>query len=331
MNPVPKTPLTTAAAVVALLLAGSVTSEAVSQDVLGTVTANLGAKRHKAATEDDVGVVITSTSYTQVTSTTITVPSSIAAARLLARFSAESVCNGAAGSWCTLRILVNGFEMNPVVGTDYAWDSPGDKGGTASIDRTSGILLAGTHTVSVEARLVGAATLLSLDDWLLTLELWKANPPITAPELLREDAPEPQVLSTFSSNMGAKRLTVVLNTEFSQTILTTFTALTAATVAIPSAFTTGRIVARFSGESACSTGNACALRILVDGVEMHAVSDDFAFDVPGGTLFESHSIERISGVLTPGTHTVVVQWAAIGGGTFTIDDWTLVIAVWRVS
>jgi hypothetical protein len=30
-------------------------------------------------------------------------------------------------------------------------------------------------------------------------------------------------------------------------------------------------------------------------------------------------------------HTVVVQWSKFGGGSFTIDDWALVIAVWRVS
>jgi hypothetical protein len=318
-----------AAAALALLLAGSLTAEARSQDVLGTITANLGAKRHQAVTETNT-LSISSTTYTQVTSTTISVPSSIGAARLMARFTAESSCSGT-GGWCTLRILVDGFEMNPVVGTDYAWDSGGDIAGTASIDRTSGILQPGTHTVSVEARLVGAATLLALDDWQLTLEIWKASPPTMATGSRREDAPEPQVLGTFSSNMGAKRLRMVTETAPSSTASPTFTALTATTVTIPSSFNTARIVARFSGESACTLGNACRLRILVDGIEMNPASGGTSFDVPLGTRVESQSVERTSGTLSPGTHTVVVQWATLGGSTFTIDDWALVVAVWRVS
>lgn len=318
-----------AAVVLALLFAEGLTAEAWSQNALATFNANFGAKRHKAVTETNTSI-ISSTTYTQVTSTTITVPSSIGAARLMARFSAESSCGGPSG-WCTLRILVNGFETNPVVGTDYAWDSPGDIAGTASIDRTSQLLLPGTHTVSVEGRLVGATTQLILDDWQLTLELWQANAPTSAPWSPRDDAPEPQLLSVLSSNKGAKRLKVVTDTAPSGTASPTFTALTATTVTIPSSFNTARIVARFSGESVCTLGNACRLRILVDGVEMNPASGSTSFDVPSGTRVESQSIERTSGTLSPGTHTVVVQWATVGGSTFTIDDWALVVAVWRVS
>jgi hypothetical protein len=100
---------------------------------------------------------------------------------------------------------------------------------------------------------------------------------------------------------------------------------------IPSSFNTARIVARFSGESMCTLGAACRLRILVDGVEMNPASFDTSFDVSAGTRVESQTIERTSGTLAPGMHTVVVQWSKFGGGSFTIDDWALVIAVWRVS
>jgi hypothetical protein len=320
-----------ALAFLALLFTGGLTAEARSQEVLATITADLGAKRHKSVTEGN-GTFFTSPSYTQVTATTVTIPSSIPTARLLARFSSESRCNGPSGSWCTLRILVNGFEMNPVVGTDYAWDSPGEVGATASIDRTSGILLPGTHTVSVEARPVGQATLLALDDWQLTLELWRAEPPLTsAREPERADVPEPLVVGSSSSNKGAKRLYMVTDTAPISTISSSYTALAATTITIPSAFNTARIAVRFSGESSCAVGNACALRMLVDGVEMDPVSGDFAFDVPGGPAIESQSIERTSGPLPPGIHIVAVQGAAIGGGTFAIDDWSLVITVWRVS
>jgi hypothetical protein len=320
-----------AAAVLALLFAGGLTTEAWSQNALAAFSANFGAKRHKAVTETNT-VVIASTTYTEVTSTTISVPSSIGAARLLARFSAESACSSPSGSsWCTLRILVDGLEANPVVGGDYAWDSAGDNAGTASIDRTSQILLPGTHTVSVEGRLVGtAATQLVLDDWHLSLELWQANAPTSA-SALGDDAPQPLLLSALSSNKGAKRLKVVTDSEPTTTASPTYTALTATTIMIPSSFNTARIVARFSGESMCTLGAACRLRILVDGVEMNPASFDTSFDVSAGTRVESQTIERTSGTLAPGMHTVVVQWSKFGGGSFTIDDWALVIAVWRVS
>ena len=59
---------------------------------------------------------------------TFTVP---AATRdvFIARFTAESVCSGVSG-WCPVRILINGSEMDPVVGSDFAFDST--EAGTAS-------------------------------------------------------------------------------------------------------------------------------------------------------------------------------------------------------
>ncbi|GAB1689173.1 hypothetical protein [Krasilnikovia sp. M28-CT-15] len=92
-----------------------------------------------------------------------------------ARFSAESYCAG--GGWCSVRIIVirpNGtiFELNPVVGTDFAFDSgsTSDTWESHAIERTSPFLPAGAYRVQVQAGTVAGATLVRLDDWTLAVE-----------------------------------------------------------------------------------------------------------------------------------------------------------------
>lgn len=77
-----------------------------------------------------------------------------------------------------------------------------------------------------------------------------------------------------------------------------------------------RVLATVSGESACYGANGfCQLRILIDGVELTpAQNTDFAFDssdsnAEGAGSWEAHSIQRYSGNLAPGAHSVTVEVA----------------------
>lgn len=96
----------------------------------------------------------------------------------IARFTAESVCFGAAG-WCPVRILANGVEMDPASGTDFAFDS--SDGGAASpssweshsVER-SRVFTAGTLALNVTIQVQYMATApgmtFRLDDWHLTVQ-----------------------------------------------------------------------------------------------------------------------------------------------------------------
>jgi len=138
-----------------------------------TSRATHGAKAVMVQTKKDA-LTFTSTSYTNLTADTITVP---ATGRYLVvvRFSGESSCG--ATSWCTLRISVDGVEANPKVGADFAFDSPG--GSTwhsLAIERVSDPI-AGTGVpravaVAVDVAIVGSGSW-RIDDWAATAELWK--------------------------------------------------------------------------------------------------------------------------------------------------------------
>jgi hypothetical protein len=88
---------------------------------------------------------------------------------VLARFSGESACRGS-GGWCSVRLLIDGQEMAPQAGSDFAFDAPSAAGYSAHAMDRSAVVQAGTHTVQVQFAAVGAATSIRLDDWTLTLE-----------------------------------------------------------------------------------------------------------------------------------------------------------------
>jgi hypothetical protein len=92
------------------------------------------------------------------------------------------------------------------------------------------------------------------------------------------------------------------------------------------------IDARFTAESLCENASWCAARITVDNaahlidplIELSPSSgSDYAFDTPGG--YEGHAMERFSVFLSPGTYNVRVQAAVVGGGSFRLDDRSLVV------
>ncbi len=94
------------------------------------------------------------------------------------RFTAESQCTGTSG-WCTVRVVYFGpgggpFELNPVVATDFAFDSSNPSGNdlweSHAIERSTYRLGAGTYRFVVQARVVGASSL-RLDDWHFAGEL----------------------------------------------------------------------------------------------------------------------------------------------------------------
>ena len=162
-----------AAAVVAVLLVlAALGAEARAQDFIVNV-ASQGAKRLKVSNSTGF-FSVSGGAFTDLTSTTVQIPRHFNQARIIARFSAESNCQGAASTWCSLRILVDGVEMNPAVGSDFAFDSPGDNWSGKAIERTSGIVLSGTHTVTLQGALIFASQWF-LDDWQLTLEVWRVS------------------------------------------------------------------------------------------------------------------------------------------------------------
>jgi hypothetical protein len=107
---------------------------------------------------------------TMVTSITLTSPHMFDA-----RYTAESQCQGNVG-WCSVRIVVilpSGalIELDPVVGTDFAFDSAStDQFEGHAIERTSQLFSVGTYRIQVQAAVVAGATQLRLDDQTLVVE-----------------------------------------------------------------------------------------------------------------------------------------------------------------
>ncbi len=126
-------------------------------------------------------VSTTSTSFVNVAGAgeTIVVPAG-ETARIYAIFSAESFCTGGTDDFCGVRITVDGNELNPAVGTDFAFDSTddGDEGTSSweshAIARSSETLAAGNHPVQVQFRATTGATL-RLDDWALVIQRTKLS------------------------------------------------------------------------------------------------------------------------------------------------------------
>jgi hypothetical protein len=87
-----------------------------------------------------------------------------------AQYTAESACyGGAAGNWCSVRILVDNQEAEPVVGSDFAFSPIGSPSSWAShtVDRTKTLTYTGVHRITVQTLQVGRGTAHRLDDWTL--------------------------------------------------------------------------------------------------------------------------------------------------------------------
>jgi hypothetical protein len=156
-----------------LVVFGSLWAEVSAQDFIVN-TAGQGAKRLRV-TNSTGHFNVTAIGFTTLLDTQVEIPAGINQARIVARFSGESNCGGEDQSWCSLRIMVDGQEMNPAAGADYAFDSPGDIWSANSTERTSHILTSGLHTLAVQGALILGATEWVIDDWQLTLEVWRVS------------------------------------------------------------------------------------------------------------------------------------------------------------
>lgn len=131
-----------------------------------------------------------------------------------------------------------------------------------------------------------------------------------------------------------KKLMVMHQNDFSNVTTAGLTSFSSDTIPVPA---TGnyRVVATFSGESACNAASWCSAVIFVDGIEANPKSGtDFAFDSPGAPTWISPSIQRTSDVIagTGSVRNVVVELrlAVVGGGNWGIDDWSVVAELVKV-
>jgi hypothetical protein len=144
--------------------------EAATSAAPSSISATLGAQRIVAVSED-VASVSSSTAYETLTSARVRIPPR-QRGLMIAHFSAESLCTGSSG-WCTVRILIDGIEMKPASGTDFAFDSPGDSWESHAMERTATRTSPGWHTFTVQRAVVASASSLRLDDWVFDVEYWR--------------------------------------------------------------------------------------------------------------------------------------------------------------
>ena len=145
----------------------------------------------------------------------------------------------------------------------------------------------------------------------------------------------PALAAVTQTGKAVNQVTVVTESEISNTSSTTFSDLPGASVTIKVPAGKFQLVqARFSAESICF-GNVgfswCSIRILADGNEMLPTNGiNFAFDSTAtnaqpDAFFKGLSMDRTL-VLGPGTHTISAQWAVRNSGlSFQLSDWTFTV------
>jgi hypothetical protein len=145
----------------------------------GFVTANKGADSAVILTET-AAQTTTSTTYTNLTSTSVTIPAG-QTGYILASFTAEASCLAHNRAVCFVRILVDSVEMHPKLeDDDVIFMSSGDRDfESQAIDRISDELPAGPHTVTVQWRTqatgIDRDPVFRLDDWQLKLVVWRKS------------------------------------------------------------------------------------------------------------------------------------------------------------
>lgn len=158
-----KNRLTIVGAVVAVLMLGAAGAYAAFN---ATVTNGVNNIRIKSST---TAFSTQSNTFVQVTGATfdMAVPNN-QMKTFIAEFSAESWCDGADTGWCSIRILIDGNEMTPAVGSNFAFDSDAvgnDKWESHTVTRYVADVGPGLHTFSVEALTTETDTAFFLDDW----------------------------------------------------------------------------------------------------------------------------------------------------------------------
>lgn len=137
--------------------------------------AGTGATLAYATALSDAATTTNSATLSTLGSTTITVPANTTAT-VVATFSAESVCT--VGTRCVVRLFIDGNEMNPEDGTNFAFDTPAAAASAFSdfeahsITRLRKDIGAGSHTITAQIQSIGAANF-RLDDWTLIAVAYK--------------------------------------------------------------------------------------------------------------------------------------------------------------
>ena len=140
----------------------------------GTVTCetdDVGAAEEEVTVQASHSTSATTINNTPVNVTGTTISNPTPQHLLLITFSAESLCEGPDGSWCSIRILVNGNETLPASGTDFAFDSPSgtmEDYESHSMQRVHVAPPGETSVISVVASLQNGATSFRLDDFIAT-------------------------------------------------------------------------------------------------------------------------------------------------------------------
>jgi hypothetical protein len=158
---------------VALLAVGTAVGAPRNHDT--ELIANKGDKRLLFQTNAGANV-FTATNQQVTGSGFLTVPASNTGF-LVATFTSESNCQGTPGGYCNIIINCDGVELQPAVGTDFAFDSVGttSSGGnfhSLSVTRRSNAFTGGSHSCEVRENLI-SATSFRLDDWTFQVEFWK--------------------------------------------------------------------------------------------------------------------------------------------------------------
>jgi hypothetical protein len=155
------------AALTCLMLAGSISAFAVHQTHTGKAVAAV-----TVVTESEL-TFVGSTSFQNLAGATATITVPAGQVQLVeAEFTADSTCQGAfAENFCTLQILADGAEMNPIAGGDFAFDGVGtaDDFYEGHAMRRSILLGSGTHTIKIQAAVTLSGMSFFLDDWSFTI------------------------------------------------------------------------------------------------------------------------------------------------------------------
>ena len=120
-------------------------------------------------TSSQVDETTSSTTLSDLGSTsTFTVPAG-ATATVVATFSAETSCTAAAPFYCHVSLYIDGNEMAPSSGIDFAFDSNGgvQDWEAHSMTRVRAGIGPGDHAITARIRISGGAGNFRVDDWAL--------------------------------------------------------------------------------------------------------------------------------------------------------------------
>ena len=167
-----------ALAVVAATAVLAVGGVAIASHQPGHVTLTGGGVLETKTQTDRLGAATTTQFFVPLSGSGVTFPVPSGTTRLFnARFTAESLCDGAPSTWCTARVVGRNnatgfvFELNPQSGADFKFDSVGDLWEAHAIDRSRRVLTAGSYTFFVQLSTTNPLTTFAVDDWHFTVDM----------------------------------------------------------------------------------------------------------------------------------------------------------------